>query len=69
MQSQLGVMATLEKTLDNLDSDIDMLEKDLFECREVICTQIEERKLLESQMIDVKGELKSEKKETDELKV
>ena len=62
-------MINLQRTLDNRESEIDMLEKDLFECREIICTQIDARKEHEALTKQQTDKLITANSEIDELKV
>ena len=62
-------MVNLQHTLESREQDIDMLEKDLFECREIIYTQMDKLRVSEEQQKSTETELKSMTVENLELKV
>lgn len=70
MLSRKGLeLLNLQRTLDNRELEIDMLEKDLFECREVIYNQMEARKKYEATEKQQAAEIAASKTENNNLKV
>ena len=59
----------LQRTLDSREQDIDVLEKDVFECREIIYSQMEKLRLAEEKEKSTEAELKSREVENMELRV
>ena len=62
-------IVNLQHTLESREQDIDSLEKDLFECREIIYTQMEKIRGSEEKEKQMDMELKSVVAENTELKV
>ena len=59
----------LQRTLDSREQDIDVLEKDLFECREIIYSQMEKIRIFEEKEKMTEVELKTMEAENLELRV
>ena len=62
-------MENLQRTLDSRELDIDNLEKDLYECRNIIVEQRYKIDGLESQLREAKSIIAQEKEEEENIQV
>ena len=67
-RSRLEII-NLQRTLDSREQDIDVLEKDLFECREIIYSQMEKIRVFEEKEKMTEVELRTVEAENLELRV